>query len=368
MTAWVHLFSKFTSEALLFEAAFICLLLSGYLTYAVIRKRQNGLASEAIPSSVVKVYLNELITDAEHLRSQLFGLLHSHGIMPPHGHSSEASKAAMLASLQAHGSSMGAAGALGGAGSSEMLHQISALETRMREQAQAMELLVQEKNKIETELHEARANAGASSEGGAAGASASGEAGNNEELHRRIAQLEAKLSEYAIIEDDLANLKRLQQENAQLKFQLEQARESPGAAAPAAAKPENPEKLLGSSPEMLEAEAALSPALPPAQESAPPSDSDAELEAAFNQLANQVDASLTEPESVTATPPPSEAGAVAAPSTDPVASMASSESAEPPVSAAPTTEAPAAAPAKADDNKQKSEADLLAEFEKMLNG
>ena len=207
MTSWVHLFSKFTAEALLLEAALISLLIGCFFTYTVLRKRRTGTQEEAVPSSVVKVYLNELITDAEHLRSQLFGLLESSGIAPGTITSSDAERAAELAAR--HG-----ANPLSGSTDSELLHQISALEARMKDQSRAMDLLVQEKSRIEGELTVARSHSSKESTGLMASGS------DSEELRKKISQLENKLSEYSVIEDDLVNLKRIQQENYELKNRL----------------------------------------------------------------------------------------------------------------------------------------------------
>ncbi|MBU6374682.1 MAG: hypothetical protein KGQ59_01685 [Bdellovibrionales bacterium] len=276
MTSWVHLFSKFTAEALLLEAALICLLIGGFFTYTVLRKRRTGSQEEAVPSSVVKVYLNELITDAEQMRAQLFGLLQSSGIMTPSPENSGAAKAAFLASQRSHdidGST---------SGDSELLHKISTLEARMKEQSRAMELLIQDKSRIENELTLAKNTAAK------AILSETQQSPDTTELKRKIAQLEGKLAEYSVIEDDLANLKRLQQENTDLKSRLGSV-EKPAATASPSPLVENPEVLPSSS--------------------------------SFDQLAPEVEASL-----------------VSAPKTE------------------------------AEEPKKPSEADLLAEFEKMLNG
>lgn len=208
MTPWVHLFSKFTSEALLFEAAFICLLIGSYLAYLVIKKKRHGAVTDAVPSSVVKSYLNDLITDAEHLRSQLFGLLESSGITPGAVSNSDAERAAELAARHSDGSGLGAK-------DSELLHQISALEARMKDQSRAMDLLVQEKSRIEGELFVAKSTGSAKGAG-----SLSSSSPESETLRKKIFELENKLSEYSVIEDDLANLKRLQQENSELRNRL----------------------------------------------------------------------------------------------------------------------------------------------------
>src|SRR4051812_37142033 len=80
MSAWIYLFSKFSSEALLLEALFISLLIAGYAAFWILRKRRLGAIRAAdVPAPLVKAYLSELIGDAQVLRTQLFGLLGGNG-------------------------------------------------------------------------------------------------------------------------------------------------------------------------------------------------------------------------------------------------------------------------------------------------
>lgn len=195
MNSWVHVLARFTPEALLFEALAICLLLAAYFAFWILKKRRYGAAGEVIPAGVVRTYLGELIGDAEHLRTQLFGLLKQGGTgyEPSLGSSLGASSAA-------------SAGATIGAGSAE--------------QAQAIEALTVEKSKLEKELAEAKSAALAVG-GGAGGGDSSKFVAQINELQGKVDGLEAKLAEYSVIEDDLANLKRLQQENNKLRAALE---------------------------------------------------------------------------------------------------------------------------------------------------
>ncbi|MEK7692360.1 MAG: hypothetical protein AAB425_15200, partial [Bdellovibrionota bacterium] len=87
--------------------------------------------------------------------------------------------------------------------------------------------------------------AGAAGGKGKAGANISSEGGGNQAaLMDKIKSLEDRLAEYSVIEDDLANLKRLQQENTQLRGELDALKAGGGgagagvAAAAAAAKAE----------------------------------------------------------------------------------------------------------------------------------
>jgi hypothetical protein len=233
MDAWVYLFSKFTHEALLFEALALFLGLFGYAIFYLIRKRKYGVAGKEVPSNIMKVYLAQLVGDAEEIRTQLFGLLGK----------GEAS-ARLMANLQFQADmpavpSAGAGATLAGAPVTtgqlmqdpKLAEKMKELEKKLTEQAQALDSVLNEKMKLEEEL----ANAKTGSDGDAAAPADKGGADRAAPLQERVKQLEAQLAEYAIIEDDLANLKRLQKENKSLKQQIA---DSGGTPAPAKAEPE----------------------------------------------------------------------------------------------------------------------------------
>jgi hypothetical protein len=321
---FVFIFSKFTSEALLFEALAIFSLLAVYCAFFVLRKRKFGSIEGQIPAGVVKAYLNELIVDAEQLRAQLFGLLSSAGV-PAH----EIPQRINEMQQQSTGSAFLQAA---GTGSNN-----AALEAKIAEQAKQIENFVTEKARIEAELTEAK-NKGATAP--------TGDGQGEKKLQEKIGLLEGKLAEYSVIEDDLANLKRLQQENAQLKAALGNKAPAPNvvAAPPVAAAPEPtvsgniggsppPDTIIDPGqpapavagevkvPEAKSSDAGLDQALASMTESGKPAD--------FEGLVDQVEKSLTTAE-------------------------------EPAVPTLSTTEAAGA-------TIEKSDADLVAEFEKMLN-
>ncbi len=384
MTSWVYVFSKFTPEALLFEALTICLICACYAAYWILRKRKLGAVEEMLPSSVVQIYLNELIGDAEQMRAQLFGLLSGAGIqMSQHPGIPQQFIGAIPGQLHGNGATPAAAPSSDPAVAQKMM----SLEAQMASQTKAIESIMLEKSRLEKELAEAKLS-------GAAGPAAPGKAGasgNNAELEEKVKDLEARLNEYSVIEDDLANLKRLQQENAQLKSTLAgkgqtlpvaaaaevQADEPPTADIPAAepevaaaapqdtageeptaldgadaalaefeatanlGAPETPEKAQDS-PAELNGDEALAAAL--ANEGANPPVSSAEvpeLASSFEALVDQVEESLQPTQK--AEPKPAAAAAV------PVASQQSTSPAQP-------------------ASMDKSDADLVAEFEKMLSG
>jgi hypothetical protein len=334
-TSWVYIFSKFTSEALLFETLLMSLLVATYATFYVMKKRRHGVlgsVDQEIPAGLVKGYLNELMADAEQLRAQLFGLLATQGAP---GSFSSANYSQTSGAALAGGAPGAGAGATATA-PAEFQKKMSVLETKMTEQAKALETVITEKKKIESEL--------AAVKTGGTGVSASSDA-DLSKLKEQIKLLETKLAEYSVIEDDLANLKRLQQENAQLKS-----------------------ALSGKAPE-------AAPAAPPVTETV-----------AETPAAQPISAAAT----TTATAPAS----VAAPASQPVAPAKSATPATAPVTTPSEGAAPAsetafeglvdqveqsiatATPAVAESSTtqaseptmDKSDADLVAEFEKMLNG
>ncbi len=370
MTSWVYLFSKFTPEALLFEASFLFFICAFYFGYWILHKRKDGVAGKTLPAGMVKFYLNNMIKQAEYLRAQLFGLI-SGGEIPPEELEKMIAGMSMptlpMMGMSGQGIPARSAGAGTIANASEgasdpaLLQKLTALEAKMAEQSGAMDTMIAEKTQLEQELDAARAAAataemsGAESSGNSAAGSA--EAGK---LKEKVESLEARLAEYSVIEDDLANLKRLQQENAALKAALAQGGGVPvgvpvGTLKPAAvAAAPAPEPIAEPAPvedtmAALEAATATSPEStmePDAPASAPLDAPDA----SFESLVDDVEKSLDTAKSDELLNPTASAptGASA------VDTKAAAAPAAPSVTAAPP------APA--------GEADLVAEFEKMLNG
>lgn len=204
-----------------------------------------------------------------------------------------------------------------------------------------MQALLGDKDKIEKDLLIAKKNKDTAGPGA--------DAGDMTKLQQRITELEEKLAEYSVIEDDLANLKRLQQENLQLKATLQ----GKGVAIPPpSAEASTGEPMIGAGPATAGAAAMVADAAvgeAPIVAAAP--------DAAFEGLVNQVEASLHQPAMPAAAPAPAaKIPATAAESIDPLAALGGIPSpAEPSTSAAPP------------DSIEKSDADLVAEFEKMLN-
>ncbi|NBU21652.1 hypothetical protein EBS43_09650 [bacterium] len=195
MLPWIHVFSKFTPEALLLEFFILFLLTCAYTTYWVLKKRKYGVIQGALPAGPVRAYLNDLINQTEDLTVQLFG----------------------IASLG--GQRRGKNGLIEMSNNEETSSRISELEEQLKAQSAILETTAQENSNLSAELEKMRQNQEVI------------QTDKNEKarmqnayqsLSEKILVLETRLAEYAIIEEDLADLKRYQNENSQMKDLLKQ--------------------------------------------------------------------------------------------------------------------------------------------------
>lgn len=234
--------TKFTDEAITITSLVLLFVLAVLIVYWLYNRRKFRQLTHQIPASVVKNYLDSIIQNSSSLKSSLFrggGLEMGEGIpsvMP-------------LKDLPAGNISVGT-------GDSEALNQkiaeLNSLKTKLSDKDRVITELekrlesgagnvdsdgaeqaaiykkevssLQEKLKLkDDEIKAARAAAGA-------GGDTSELESRLEALSKERDDMRERLAEYEIIEEDLANLKRLQQENEQLKNELDKLR---GGAAPA---------------------------------------------------------------------------------------------------------------------------------------
>lgn len=328
MTSLAYALSKMTFEALILESILLLCLVALYAAFWILRRKRFGTGEELIPAGMVKFYLSEIIQDAENLKKQLFGL--------------------------------GAPGVAPGATTpvldpSALKVDTEALKNFSQDLGLKLQAKIDEQNKLITGLSNENSELKKKMESGAAAGAATGAAGgtaagggDSAELKKKLDQLEGKLAEYSVIEDDLANLKRLQQENQKLRTKLTEV--DPKAASEIA--------IVAGAAAAVVSESAPAVAAPIAapQASAPVAE-------AVVPVAEAAPAPTASP-----TPAPTAAAAVPVAEAVPAATPAT---AEPVLEAGPALEAtssPAApTPAAGGENLSKSEADLLSEFEKMLN-
>ena len=363
MASFIYFYSKFTEDFLLLGAAAIFTLLSVYCYQWVIRKRLLGAARNQVPAGVVRVYLNQLINEAQSVRTQLFGLLGGPNATPE-----QMMKFQMNMSSNTQNFT-GAPSSGSNAGSeipADLSDRLKALEGQLTQKESMVVNVNIEKMKLLEEIENLKQNQKAVASSGA---------GDNSDLLKKIKSLEERLDEYALFEDDLANLKRLQQENAQLKKRIADqasapaaAPESISAAAPAPAPiseeavPTRPAEAAKKAPtnssldqdainQLLDGitPAPQTPDLSKGEPSAPISNSVDD----FEKLVDSVEGSLDKKQAAAPIAP------APAPSAEPVVAAAPV-----PVAAAPEN-APTAAPAA--NLNTKTDEELLKEFENLLN-
>ena len=192
-----------------------------------------------IPASVVKSYLDSIIQNSTALKSSLFrggGLDVDPNSIP---------SVMPLTDLMGSGS----ADVNAGSDNSALNAQIALLQSQLNEKLKVISDLevqntslsgeVKAKQERIEELEKLLAEAGSG------GPSADPEmAAKLAEITKERDGLKEKLSQYAVIEDDLANVKRLKQENEQLRAALENAGGEVPASAPIDESVDEPEEAL----------------------------------------------------------------------------------------------------------------------------
>jgi len=137
-----------------------------------------------------------------------------------------------LDEMEKSGFAAGSVEAAGGA--AESAAEVAQLRVTLNESQQKIEVLQKQLKEAQAKAAEAPAPAAGGGEAAASGLSAQ----EKEELGGKIRDLEARLAEYEIISEDIADLSRYREENEQLRKELEALKAGGGvAAAPAAAAP-----------------------------------------------------------------------------------------------------------------------------------
>ena len=194
--------------------------MAGIIAYWFYNRKKFHQLTHEIPASVVKNYLDSIIQNSTSLKSSLFrggGLDMGNGIpsVVPVGDLPASMSIGVGSALEEVNQKNAEIASLT-LKLNDRTKQISDLEKRMQDlgsgkggNAEA-EILKKEVGALQTQLAEARASSG-------------GDATLSRDLTAVTSErndLRERLKEYEIIEEDLANLKRLQQENDQLKAEL----------------------------------------------------------------------------------------------------------------------------------------------------
>jgi prefoldin subunit 5 len=324
--------AQFSDETLIITLSILILVLVILVLYWHYNKKKFHQLSHQIPASVLKTYLDSIIQNSTSLKSSLFrggGLEIGEGIpsvVPvgdlPIGNVSVGDGSEELNQKNAEISSLTQRLA-------DKDRQISELDDKLRE-AQAASLNAgggssEEVAILQAEIEKLRAELEAAKNAAPATGGDDAMAAQLADVTKERDELKERLMEYEIIEEDLANLKRLQQENDQLKKTIADL-QAGGGAAPAP---------------VPEAEPVAEEPAPAAEEPAAeiPESAPQEAPEGGEDLEAQMAAAITD------TPPAAEAPAPAA---------------EEPAAEAASEDVPA------NEGEQKSAEELLSEFEKML--
>lgn len=326
MEAIALVFSKFSEELIAAQLALL-LVCTGTALYLLLVRKKKKESAEWVPAAVVRAYLDRVQAEEREVRMKLFGELSAtYGIPNP----MTAPLATALGTTIADPNLVRELEALRA--------QLALSDQRVIEFDRNMNALKAEKAALEQKLKEL-----------GSGVAATGAASGSPEfvaLQKEASDLKEKLQEYSVIEDDLANLKKFQKENEQLRQRIGQLE---GGAASST--------VVSGSPAAPEAKAVIS---------------------GVTEVKNSASMVLVSGGSATQTaaaPVSAPAAAPASPSVSPeqntnvlqpVTPVADVGAAVAPA-AAPAADPAAAAPAAtAEKSSKQKEEELLSEFEKML--
>ncbi len=173
----------------------------------------------------------------------------------------------------------------GAAGHGESPEEVQQLKVSLSENIKELEVLRAELQIAEKKVAELQANPPA----GGGDAAAAAPAVDTSELDNKIKDLEARLAEYEIISEDIADLSRYKEENEQLKTEISGLKQG-AAAAPAAAPTPAPAAPVA---EAAPAPAPAAPAEPTPEVAAEPAITEADVDAAL--AAAEAEAAPAEP-------------------------------------------------------------------------
>lgn len=211
---------QFTPEILVILAGLLVITTTLFLWLWFANRRSYNMLKHQLPASVVKTYLDSIIQNSTSLKSQLF-----------RGGPTDVAAGSAVPSIYPIGNLGGGENIVvaspGSSGNeaalreqvNQLLAQIASLQSQLTAASTA-------KKELETALTAAQARikeleAMLASQGTPVPADNSALMAELKQIAQERDALKEKLKEYEIIEDDLANLKRLQQENQQLRKALE---------------------------------------------------------------------------------------------------------------------------------------------------
>ena len=199
--------TKFTDETITIFSMLLLVTMAGIVVYWFYNRKKFHQLSHEIPASVVKNYLDSIIQNSTALKSSLF---RGGGLDIGNGIPSVVPVGDLPSSMN-----------IGVGTSSEELNQKNA-------EIASLSLKLNDRQKQISDLEKQLQNASSGKDNSAEvdqlkkelAAAKAGGGGDVAAITAERNELKERLKEYEIIEEDLANLKRLQQENDQLKAEL----------------------------------------------------------------------------------------------------------------------------------------------------
>jgi hypothetical protein len=192
------LLTKFSEELIAAQLAAVSATLALALYWLLIRKKKKE-SAEWVPAALVRAYMDRMRSDERETRIRLFG--DDFSALPP---------LTLTAGLSSPTAVAGADPQLGRE-LEAMRTQLALADQRAIEFDRNLNALKLEKGALEQKLKEAQSATPAAPVSADQGA-----------MLKELEDYKAKLKEYEVIEDDLANLKKFQKENADLKQRVSQ--------------------------------------------------------------------------------------------------------------------------------------------------
>lgn len=242
----INYMDKFGPELLVIQFGFLIILSTLFLWLWFSNRRKYHNLKHAIPATIVKSYLDSIIQNSTALKSSLFrgGGLDVAGSVP----------SVMPLQNLTGGDGL----AVSGAPSTALLEEVNQKKAYIASLEAQLSSSHGSQREIETKLNQSQGTLSSAenkikeletllAQARNSGTSGGGDAGLKTELAmvtRERDEIRDRLKEFEIISDDLANLKRLQQENEQLKRSLAAQGGAVPAPAPAPAREIDPNNIL----------------------------------------------------------------------------------------------------------------------------
>lgn len=221
----ITLLDKFTPEILVILSGLLVITTTLFLWLWFANRRSYNLLRHQLPASVVKQYLDTVIQNSNTLKNALFrgGVEGLDPLSLPQGQGSPVNTEQIAQFISKSNPQV----LVTGGDDSELRAQLNQKISELAALQSQLSSAQSAKRELESSFAGAQARikeleallAQAGKSGGADPAIAA----ELEKMKKERHELQNKLKEYEIIEDDLANLKRLQQENQQLKRALAEA-------------------------------------------------------------------------------------------------------------------------------------------------